>query len=136
VRVAEHHARAMTAQVQAQRLEPPTPAGAVTLGAPLVVELPAYPLLARPTHQRAASREVSLTIAAEAQYTCSAAADGNHDAIMALILNGEVLAENDDGGGGRTAQITRQLTPGTYRIRLWDAFRRGGMNITVDCRRE
>lgn len=134
VRVVEHRARAMTAQVQAQRLQPLTPAGALTLGAPLAVAFPAYPLLSRPSNDRDASKEVTLTIAAAGQYTCSASADGTNDAKMSIILNGEVLQEDDDSGEGNTAQITRQLAPGTYQVRVWDWLRRGNMNITVTCR--
>lgn len=133
VRVVEHAARAMTAQIQAQRLAPPSPAGSVTLGAPMVVNFPAYPPLGRPSNDRDASREVTLTVATAGQYTCTAAADGGNDAKMALILNGEVLEENDDGGGDQTARISRTLEPGTYQIRVWDWLRRAGMNITVRC---
>jgi len=134
VRVVEHRARPFTAQVSAQRLDPLQPVGAVTIGQPLVVTFPDFPLLQRPHNDRDAAKAVTLNVAAAGQYTCTAAADNGRDAKMALIQNGQVLEEDDDSGDGNNASITRQLQPGNYIIRVWDWIRRGDMRITVNCR--
>lgn len=134
VRVVEHRARPFTAQVSAQRLQPLEPVGAVTVGQPLVVTFPDFPLLNRPRNDRDAAKAVTFNVTAAGQYTCTAAADNNRDAKMALIQNGAVLEEDDDSGDGNNASITRQLQPGNYVIRVWDWIRRGDMRITVTCR--
>lgn len=131
IRVMEHRARPMTAQVQVQQLQPLTPVGAVTVGAPLVVSIPQFPILQRPRNSRDASREVSFQVAAPGNYICDATSTGR-DAQMALIQNGQLLQQDDDSGEGNNAQITRQLTPGAYTIRVWDWLYRDAQ-ITVLC---
>ena len=133
VRVVEHRARPFTAQVQAQQLQPLTPVGAVTSGTPVQVQFPDFPLLERPRNNRDAAKAVTFTVAAPGQFTCGAAASNNRDAQMAVIQNGAILAEDDDSGDGNNASVTRQYTPGTYEIRVWDWIRRGDMTITVTC---
>lgn len=133
VRVVEHRARAFTAQVQAQQLQPLQPVGAITLGQPLVVTFPDFPLLQRPRNDRDAAKSITFNVAAAGNYTCDAAADNGRDAKMALIQNGQMLEEDDDSGDGNNARISRQLQPGNYVIRVWDWIRRGDMRITVTC---
>lgn len=135
VRVTDLRARPFTAQVAAQRLQPLTPVGAITLGTPSVVTIPDFPILERPRNDRDASRALTLNVTAAGQYTCTASADNNKDPKMALIQNGQLLEEDDDSGPGRNdASITRQLQPGTYVIRVWDWLHRGDHRITVNCR--
>ncbi len=133
VRVVEHRARPFTAQVQAQQLQPLTPVGAITVGQPTVVTFEDFPLLQRPRNDRAAAKAITFNVAAAGQYTCTASADNGRDPKMALIQNGQMLEEDDDSGEGNNAQITRQLQPGNYVIRVWDWIRRGDMRITVTC---
>ena len=133
VRVVEHRARAFPAQVQAQQLQPLTPVGAVTPGAPLAVQFPDFPILQRPRNDRAAAKAVTFNVAAAGQFTCTAAASNGRDAKMAIIQNGAILEEDDDSGQGNNASITRQFAPGAYIIRVWDWIRRGDMTITVTC---
>ncbi|MGE0789959.1 MAG: hypothetical protein AB7S26_30070 [Sandaracinaceae bacterium] len=133
VRVVEHRARAFTAQVQAQQLPPLTAVGAVTIGQPLVVTFPDFPLLQRPRNDRDAAKAVTLNVTAAGSYTCEAGADNGRDAKMAIISNGAILAEDDDSGEGNNARITQTLQPGSYEIRVWDWIRRGDMRITVTC---
>jgi len=133
IRVVEHRARPMTARVSARRLEPLTPVGRLNLGQPLQVQFPEIPLLQRPRNIRDAARAATLEITEEGEYTCTASASNGRDAIMALIRDGRVLGEDDDGGTGDDAQITQRLTPGTYVVRVWDWIKRGDMIITVTC---
>ncbi|HHH27346.1 MAG TPA: hypothetical protein ENK57_03210 [Polyangiaceae bacterium] len=133
VRVVEHRARAFTAQVQAQQLQPLTPVGAVVPGEPLQVQFPDFPILQRPRNYRAAARAVTFTVAAAGQYTCNASATNRRDPKMSIIQNGIVLEEDDDSGDGNDAQIVRQFAAGTYTIRVWDWLKRGDTTITVTC---
>jgi len=133
VRVVEHRARPFTAQVQAQQLQPLTPVGAVTVGQPLQVQFPDFPIMHRPHNNRDAAKAVTFNVTAAGQFTCGAAASNNKDAQMAIIQNGAVIADDDDSGEGNNASITRQFTPGNYIIRVWDWIRRGDMTITVTC---
>ena len=134
VRVVEHRARPFTAQVSAQRLDALEPVGALTLGEDLAVTFPDLPLGQRARNDRDAAKAVTLNIASAGQYTCTAAADNGRDAKMALIQDGRLLEEDDDGGEGNNASITRQLQPGDYVVRVWDWIRRDEMTITVNCR--
>jgi len=133
VRVVEHRARPMTAQVQAQQLQPLPPVGAVSVGQPLQVQFPDFPLLQRPRNNRDAAKSVTFTVAAPGQFTCGAVSSNGRDAQMAIISNGAIIAEDDDSGEGNNAQITQQFAAGTYIIRVWDWIRRGDMTITVTC---
>lgn len=126
VRVMEYRARPMNARVQAQLLPPMTPVGAIAPGQNLPVPVP------QGTHPRAASREVTLTIAAPGNYQLDAIGADDFDPQMILIQNNAIVEQNSDGGDGRNARITRQLVPGTYTIRVYDWRRRAGtINVTV-----
>ncbi|MBX3275531.1 MAG: hypothetical protein KF729_35050 [Sandaracinaceae bacterium] len=133
VRIVEHRARAMTAQVQAQQLPELTPVGTLTPGQPLQVQFPNFPILQRPQNDRDAARAVTFTVAAPGTYQCDAAASNGRDAKMAIIRDGLIVAQDDDSGEGNNARITRAFEPGTYSIRVWDWIRRGEMTITVSC---
>jgi len=135
IRVVEHRARPMTARVSAQLLEPLPPVGRLTLGQPLQVQFPEIPLLQRPRNTRDAARAATLEITEEGEYTCTASASNGRDAIMALVHEGRIVAEDDDGGTGDDAQISQRLTAGTYVVRVWDWIKRGDMIITVTCNR-
>ncbi len=140
VRIVEHRARAFTAQVQAQQLQPLTPVGTITVGQPLQVPFPDFPLMQRPRNDRAASRAVTFTVATAGQYTCVAAAGNSishsnqtRNVKMAIIQNGAVLEEDRNSGQGDNASITRQFAAGTYIIRVWDWIRRGDFVATITC---
>lgn len=134
VRVVEYRARAMTAQVQAQQLQELTPVGALTLGQPLVVNFPDFGFMNYPENDRAASKAVTLTVPAAGQYTCTATMDNERRVKMAIIQNGAVVAEDDQGFTEQQASITQQLQPGNYTIRVWDSIYRGQTNATITCR--
>ena len=131
VRVVEHRARPMTAQLSAQRLRPLTPEGSITLGEPFVVTIAPFPFRARPRHDRAAARAVLLEVERPATVRCDASTRGQQrgrrDPVMAVIdADGRLLARDDDGGEGHDARIRRALEPGTYVVRVWDWMRRDG----------
>ncbi len=134
LRVTEYRARPMTAQAQAQQLQPPTPVGALTLGQPLVVQFPEFGFMNRPENDRDASRAVTLQVAAAGQYTCTATINNDRRAQMQLILNGSVVASDDQGFTEQQASITQQLQPGTYELRVWDSIYRGEAQATITCR--
>jgi hypothetical protein len=131
LRVTELRARQLNARVSITRLNPLVSAGTVTLGAPLLVQIPTFS--SYPRNDRDAAKEVAFTVAAPGTYTCDATtSDGQHDAQLALIQNGQLLVQDSDSGEGNNAQITRQLTAGTYTIRVWDWVHRAA-DITVSC---
>ncbi len=99
--------------------------GVLTLGAPATVNIPAGDGPAGHIH-------LNLAITAPGPYTCDAISDG-HDAQMAIIEAGNVLAQDSDSGEGTNARLTRDLTPGAYQIRLWEWLHRE-TQITVTCR--
>jgi hypothetical protein len=133
VRVVELRARTMAAQVQARALDPLTPAGALTLGQPSTVQFPAYSYPSYPEDDRAASKALTLTIAAAGQYSCTATMDNDRRAKIALIQGGNVLTTDDHGYNETNASITQQLQPGAYVLRVWDSSWRGETNATVTC---
>ncbi len=133
LRVTEYQARAMTAQVQAQQLQPLTPAGALTLGQALSVEIPEFSFMNRPNNDREAAKAVTLTVAAAGQYTCTATMDNDRRVKMAIIQNGTVVAEDDQGFTESNASITQQLQPGAYIVRVWDSIHRGETHATITC---
>lgn len=134
LRVTEYRARPFTAQAQAQQLQPPTPVGALTLGQPLVVQFPEFGFMNRPENDRDASKAVTLQVAAAGQYTCTASIDNDRRVQMQLILNGAVVASDDQGFTEQQASITQQLQPGNYELRVWDSIYRGEARATITCR--
>lgn len=133
VRVLEHRARRMVAQVSAKRLEPLEPVATLVLGEPATATIPEFPVVRRPRHNRDASRALSLEIAEAGTYTCDAVAQGR-DAEIALIQDGRVLAEDDDGGNQENARIRLELSEGRYIVRVWDWLRRDA-TIVVTCQK-
>lgn len=133
IRVVEYRARAMTAMVQAQQLQPPTAVGAITLGQPLVVQFADFGFMNMPENERAASKAVTLTVAAAGQYTCTATMDNDRRVQMSIIQNGGVVATDEQGFTEQNASITQQLQPGAYELRVWDSIYRGGCRATITC---
>ncbi|MBI2894134.1 MAG: PPC domain-containing protein [Deltaproteobacteria bacterium] len=123
LRVMEYRARPMTVRLQAQRLPPLPPAGAVTPGAPLQVQAP------QGGDVRSACREVTLNIAAPGMYQITASSPG-FDAELDLIQNGARLEHDSDSGGERAAKIRRDLQPGAYTLRVWD-YQKRAAQITI-----
>lgn len=79
--------------------------------------------------------ELDLAITSPGSYRCHAhAAQGptNLDAQMVILQNGAELAADSDSGGNNDAQITRELAPGAYRVRVWEWLHRPA-TITVTC---
>jgi hypothetical protein len=116
-RVYEWRGRAMTGAVQVTQLEPLAPAGTIAPnGQPQVVSTPAG------EYRRAASAELTLTVARAGNYRIDAttASGAGRDAELTLHRDGVVVAEDSDSGDGNNAQITRQLEPGQYRVRVRD----------------
>ena len=65
-----------------------------------------------------AAADIQLTIQRAGQYTIVAEAVGDSDPKMALIFNGASLEDDDDSGGGKNSKITRELSAGTYIVRV------------------
>jgi hypothetical protein len=126
VRVVEWRGRAMSARVQAVILPPMTPVASITPGAPpAIIATPAG------DSPRAASAEVTLTIATAGSYRLDAIAAGN-DAELMIIQNGTLIAQDSDSGEGTNAQLVQTLTPGTYTLRVRDwGNRAGSITLTV-----
>jgi hypothetical protein len=125
VRVMEWRGRAMSARVQAQVLPPMTPVAQIAPGAPpTVINTP------QGDSARAASAEASLTIATPGNYRLDATSSG--DAELMIIQAGAIVAQDSDSGDGTNAQITRQLAPGTYTLRVRDyGNRASAITVTV-----
>ncbi len=123
VRVGEWRGRAMSAQVSARVLPPMTPAAQITPGAP-----PAVINTPQGDSPRAASAEATLTIASAGNYRLDATSSG--DAELMIIQNGAMVQQDSDTGEGTNAQITRQLTPGAYTLRVRE-YGNGAGAITV-----
>jgi hypothetical protein len=125
VRVVEWRGRAMSARVQAQILPPMTPAAQIAPGAPpTVINTP------QGDSPRAASAEATLTIPAAGNFRLDAVSSG--DAELMIIQNGAMLVQDSDTGEGTNAQITRQLAPGTYTLRVRDyGNRASAITVTV-----
>src|SRR5690606_24634598 len=122
-------------QGQVQQLAPPTPVGALTLGQPLVVQIPEFGFLNRPTNDRDASRTVTLTVPAAGQYTCTATMDNDRRVEMALIQNGTVVASDEQSVTEQQASVTTLLQPGTHEVRVWESILyRGNTRATITCR--
>lgn len=107
---------AYAASVTLTLLTPMTPAGAITPGAPgVVVAAPAG------EYDRAASGEVTLTIATAGNYTIDAVGPGtNCDAQLLVHQNGAEVGHDSDSGDENNARLTQALTPGAYNIRVFD----------------
>lgn len=134
LRVTELHARPLNVTGQVQQLQPPTPVGALTLGAPLTIQFPDVGIMNRPENDRAASKSATLTVAAAGQYTCTATMAGDgHRAKLQLISNGTVVASDDQSFSESNASITQQLQPGTYEVRVWEWIYRDETSATVTC---
>jgi predicted nucleic acid-binding Zn-ribbon protein len=118
VRVSEYIGRQMSARVQAQLLTPLPPAGTITPGQTVPVQVPEGP------DNRAASRELTLTIAAPGMYQIDATSDADHDAQLQIIQNNAIIAEDSDSGGNRNARVRRGLAPGQYTVRVFDYVHR------------
>lgn len=125
VRVGEWRGRAMSARLQAQVLPPMTPAAQIAPGAPpAVINTPAG------ESPRTASAEATLTIAAAGNYRLDAVSSG--DAELMIIQNGAMVVQDSDSGDGTNAQITRQLAPGSYTLRVRDyGNRASAITVTV-----
>jgi hypothetical protein len=124
-RVMEWRGRAMSARVQAQILPPMTPAARLAPGAPpTVIQTP------QGDSPRAASAEATLTVAAPGNYRLDATSSG--DAELMIIQNAAIVAQDSDTGEGTNAQITRQLAPGVYTLRVRDyGNRASAITVTV-----
>ena len=119
-RVSEWQGRPMTVRVSAQQLAPMTPVASIAPGAP-----PAVVNAPQGDSARNASVEITLTIAAPGNYRIDATdPSGQFDPELMLIQGSQLLQQDSDSGGNRAAQIVRQLTPGTYTLRVRDWINR------------
>ena len=120
IHVGEWQLRPMTAQVQVQRLLPMTAVASIAPGAP-----PAVVNAPQGDSARNASVELTLTVAAPGNYRIDVTdPSGQFDPELMLIQNGALIQQDSDSGGNRAAQITRQLAPGTYTLRVRDWINR------------
>jgi hypothetical protein len=128
-RISEWRGRALSGQAQVQALELLAPVGTIAPnGRPQVVEAPAGDM------RRAASAELTLDIRQAGNYRIDAttAGDAGRDAELLIHRDGAVVAEDSDTGEGNNAQITRQLEPGQYRVRVRDWVNRAAsISVTV-----
>ena len=124
LRVFEYRAQPMTVRMQAQKLPPLTASGTLVPGQPSVIQTSEGPDV------RTSCRELTLNVTTPGNYQLDAVGAGTADAEMMLIQNNAKLEQNDDGGGGRNAQIRRALTPGAYTVRVWEHAKQAG-SITV-----
>lgn len=128
LQVWEARRSAMTASVSAMALPPLVPVGTITPGAPAVVaNAPAG------NADRAASAEVTLTIATAGNYTIDAIGPGTGcDAQLVVVGNNAEVGHDSDSGDESNARWTGPLTPGTYGIRVHDWIHRAcTINVTV-----
>jgi len=123
-RVYEWHGRALAAAAQVTALEPLPSTATLTPGTPQLVQAPAGEM------RRAASVEVTLEVRAAGNYRIDATSDPSRDAQLLIHRDGAVVAEDSDSGDANNAQITRQLEPGSYRLRVYDWMNRDAA-ITV-----
>jgi len=125
-RVYDWHGRALTAAAQVTALEALPSAATLTAGRPQLVQAPAGEM------RRAASVEVTLEVRTAGNYRLDAttASDAGRDAELMIHRDGAVVAEDSDSGDENNAQITRQLEPGSYRLRVYDWMNRDAA-ITV-----
>ncbi|MBX7193817.1 MAG: hypothetical protein K1X94_17325 [Sandaracinaceae bacterium] len=130
-RVFEWRGRALTGATQVTALELLTPVGAIAPdGAAQTVSTPAG------EYRRAASAELTLDIATAGNYRIDAttAPDAGRDAEVMIHRDGVVVAEDSDSGDANNAQITHQLEPGSYRLRVRDWVNRASQ-ISVSVHR-
>lgn len=120
VQVWEWRGGAMSANVSAMALPPLTPVGAIAPGAPPVVaNAPAG------DSNRAASAEVTLTIAAAGNYTIDAIGPATGcDSQLVVIRDNAEVGRDSDSGDANNARWTGPLTPGTYGVRVYDWLNR------------
>jgi hypothetical protein len=128
-RVYEWRGRALTGAAQVTQLELLAPAGSVAPnGRPQAVSTPAG------EYRRAASAELTLDVARAGNYRIDATTESGagRDAELMIHRDGAVVAEDSDSGDENNAQITHQLEPGQYRIRVRDwVNREAQINVTV-----
>ncbi|MBI5490200.1 MAG: hypothetical protein HY905_22890 [Deltaproteobacteria bacterium] len=101
---------------------PFTSAGAVALGGTLEVSVPEV------TDDNRGIVEATLEITEAGKYTVEAAGTGEVDAVLTLIKDNVVVAENDDfdSSVNRNARIEADLQPGTYVLRVTEAHDAAG----------
>ena len=119
---------ALTASVSAIALPPLVPVGVIAPAAPpLTVNAPSG------NADRAASAEVTLTIATAGNYTIDAIGPATGcDAKLVLVGNNTEVGHDSDSGDGSNARWTGPLTPGTYGIRVFDWVHRACViNVSV-----
>ena len=128
-RVYEWRGRALTGAAQVTQLELLTPAGTIAPnGTAQTVSTPAG------EYRRAASAELTLGIARHGSYRIDATSESGagRDAALRIHRDGAVVAEDSDSGEENNAQITHQLAPGQYRIRVRDwVNREAQISVTV-----
>jgi hypothetical protein len=98
--------------------------GAISSGQPMVVEIPAA------SDPVAGTRGLTLTVTEQGVYQLGASGPQGVDAEMSIVLDGRELQRDSDSGEGVNARIVRELTPGTYEVRVWE-YRHRGAAITV-----
>ncbi len=123
-RVYEWHGRALAAAAQITALDPMPSTATLTPGTPQLVQAPAGEM------RRAACAEVTLEVRAAGNYRIDATSDPSRDAQLLIHRDGSIVAEDSDSGDANNAQITRQLEPGSYRLRVYDWMNRDAA-ITV-----
>lgn len=121
VRVHEYNHAAASVQVSVTQPAPFTPAAAIAPGAP-----PATVTTPSADWDRPASAELTITIAAAGRYRIQAAAtdSGMCTSRIELIQNAASIDSNSYGGPDSSAQLERDLTPGTYTLRVRDTIYR------------
>ena len=128
-RFPEWQGRALTGTAQVTQLPLLAPAGQITPGAP-----PTTVSTTAGEYRRAASAELTLTIAAPGNFRIDAttASDAGRDAELMIHRDGAVVAEDSDSGEENNAQITHELAAGEYRIRVRDWVNRDAqISVTV-----
>lgn len=129
VRVWEWQHRAAAITVTCNPAAGIAQAGALALGTPSTVNVAA-------ADGPAGQAEFDLNIEGEGSYQCRAHAAGPDgsglDGQMAILQNGAELASDSDSGGNYDALITRDLTAGQYKVRVWEWQHRAAA-ITVTC---
>jgi len=122
VRVGEVNWMPCEPKVKIAAAAPFTSAGAVALGGQLEVSVP------EATDDNRGIVEATLEITEAGKYTVEAAGAGEVDAVLTLIKDNAVVAENDDfdSSVNRNARIEADLQPGTYVLRVTEAHDAAG----------
>ncbi|MFO0686058.1 MAG: hypothetical protein U0234_28615 [Sandaracinus sp.] len=121
VRVHEYNHAAASVQVSVTQPAPFTAAATIAPGAP-----PTTVTTPSGDWDREASAEITINVTAPGNYRINAAATDSSmcTSRIELIQNGASIDSNSYGGPNSSAQIERQLTPGTYTLRLRDTIYR------------